>query len=101
MTVSFSDFINDLSAHIRARYSLIALNTAEEQRAISALENISQARASSLYVWSRTQGIFKAGVAVADVTDPLAVLKWYESLGEKSTLVLKDFHPYTKEPSVV
>lgn len=98
---SFTQFIEDLSAHVRARYPLIALNTGEEERALTALRTLSQARNSSLYVWSRTQGVLRDGVAVADLIDPLAVLKWYEGLSEKSLLVLKDFHPYIKEPTVV
>lgn len=95
------EFTEDLSAHIRARYSLISLNTSEEERALTVLEGISKARASVLYTWSRTQGVLRGTTVMADLVDPLAVLKWYEANTEKSLLVLKDFHPYLKEPTVV
>ncbi|MBY0371897.1 ATPase, partial [bacterium] len=98
---SLSQFASELSAHIRARYSLIALHTGEEERALQAIESVCQARGSAVYVWSRTQGVVKGTSATPDMVDPLGVLKWFETVPEKSVLVLKDFHPYLKEPSVV
>ncbi len=98
---SLGHFTQTLSAHIRARYPLISLNTFEEERALEVIESLGKARASSLYVWSRTQGVMKDKVGTADMADPMAVLKWYEGVNDKSILVLKDFHPYLKEPSVV
>jgi hypothetical protein len=100
-THTLTEFTDDLSAHIRARYSLISLNTCEEERALGVIDAISKARSSALYTWSRTQGVMKGATAMADLLDPLAVLKWYEAAADKSILVLKDFHPYLKEPSVV
>jgi SpoVK/Ycf46/Vps4 family AAA+-type ATPase len=41
------------------------------------------------------------GTLFANVTDPAAVLKWYEEQKSRSILILKDFHPYFKEPSIV
>jgi SpoVK/Ycf46/Vps4 family AAA+-type ATPase len=41
------------------------------------------------------------GALVSNVTDPGAVLRWYEETKERSLLILKDFHPYFKEPSLV
>ncbi len=98
---SLEKFTQELSAHVRARYSLICLQTCEEDRAVRVLETISKARSSTLFTWTRTQGVLKSGMPLADILDPMAALKWYESNPEKSILILKDFHPYLKEPSVV
>lgn len=94
-------FKKELSAHIRARYPLIAVQTFEEARTLDVLKELCRDRQSELFVWSRTQGITKAGKPVADVTDPMGVLKWYEESPEKSVMVLKDYHPYLKEPALV
>lgn len=98
---TLAQFTSDLSAHIRARYSLICLNTCEEERALGVVESLSKARGSSVYTWSRTQGVVRPNASLPDLVDPLGVLKWFEAQSEKSVLVLKDFHPYLKEPSVV
>jgi SpoVK/Ycf46/Vps4 family AAA+-type ATPase len=94
-------FKKELSAHIRARYPLIAVQTYEESRTVDLLKDLCKERQSELFIWSRTQGITKNGKPVADVTDPMGVLKWYEESPEKSVLVLKDYHPYLKEPALV
>ncbi|MCB0418130.1 MAG: AAA family ATPase [Bdellovibrionales bacterium] len=94
-------FVKEMSALIRARYALIQLQTFEESRALTLLGDLCQKRGSRLYVWSRTEGVREGAQAVSDAKDPLAVLKWYEAASEKSVLVLKDFHPYLKEPSLV
>lgn len=94
-------FSAELSAHLRARYALVALQTSEEERALRVIESVSQGRGCAVYVWSRTQGVVKGQTGTPDMTDPLAVLKWFESIAEKSVLVLKDYHPYLKEPSII
>jgi SpoVK/Ycf46/Vps4 family AAA+-type ATPase len=89
------------SAHIRARYALLYLNTSEEMRAERSIERLCEQRSASLFSWTRTQGVSNGSKKLAELADPMAVLRWYEALGEKSVLLLKDFHPYLKEPSVV
>src|SRR4051794_8576729 len=94
-------FKNEISTLVRARYALIYLSTYEEIRALETLQELSQERSSSLFIWSRTEGVVSNAGVVASVTDPMAILKWYEESKEKSILVLKDFHPYLKEPALV
>jgi ATP-dependent 26S proteasome regulatory subunit len=96
-----AEFYEELSTLVRARYALIYLHTYEEFRAVEVFQKMSQERGSELYVWSRTQGVQCNGVIVASITDPAGVLKWYEELKNRSLLVLKDFHPFFKEPTVV
>lgn len=94
-------FIEEISALIRARYSLIYLETFEEVRALEVLRRVTDGRSAPLYVWSRTQGVLENNRVINDIKDPMAVLKWYSDLGGKSLLVLKDFHPYMKDPGIV
>ncbi len=94
-------FTEEISSMIRARYPLIHVTTFEEARCLDLLDALGKRRESALYVWSRTQGVRKNERAVADILDPMAALKWFEELNEKSVLVLKDFHPYLKEPGIV
>ncbi|MBI4403830.1 MAG: AAA family ATPase [Deltaproteobacteria bacterium] len=94
-------FSEELSSLIRARYPLIYLNTYEELRCQDVLKELGKQRDSSLFLWTRTDGISKDGRSVADVKDPGAALAWYESISEKSVLILKDYHPYLKEPGII
>lgn len=94
-------FIEEFSSLVRARYPLIYLQSFEEQRALELVGEMSVKRSSAVYVWSRTQGVYRDGKPVNDMNDPLAVLRWYEELNEKSVLILKDYHPFLKEPAVI
>lgn len=98
---TLEDFLEDLSALIRARYPLIYLQSFEEQRCLELLEGLGAKRDCATYTWSRTKGVSKGAKSVSDIKDPMAILAWYEELSEKSVLILKDFHPYMKEPAVV
>jgi len=98
---TLEDFLEDLSALIRARYPLIYLQSFEEQRCLELLEGLGSKRECVTYVWSRTKGVSRGLKSVSDIKDPMAILGWYEELSEKSVLILKDFHPYMKEPAVV
>jgi len=94
-------FAEEISSMIRARYPLIHVTTYEEARCLDLLDTLGKRRDSSLYIWSRTQGIRRGERAIADIVDPMAALKWFEDLNEKAVFALKDFHPYLKEPGIV
>jgi len=94
-------FVEELSALIRARYPLIFLESYEESRCLGVMTELAKKREASLYVWSRTQGIYKDGRPNLETTDPMAALKWYEEVSDKSIFVLKDFHPYLKDPGII
>lgn len=98
---SLGKFEEHFSAHVRARYPLLSLNTPEETRAEKSIQRMCELRSAQLFTWTRTQGVTQGNKKLAELADPMAVLRWYEALGEKSVLILKDYHPYLKEPSVV
>lgn len=93
-----AEFKLDLTQLIRARYPLIYLQTFEELRALELLSSICTQRQATLYIWSRTEGVVKNRMPVAALNDPMAPLKWFEEIKEKSLLVLKDYHHYLKDP---
>lgn len=94
-------FEEQFSSHIRARYPLIALNTFEEQRAENSIRKLCETRSAQLLTWTRTNGLVTNERKNAELSDPMAILKWYELQTEKSVLLLKDFHPFLKDPSIV
>lgn len=94
-------FEEQFSAHVRARYPLLYLSTPEEVRAEKSIARLCEQRQAQVFSWTRTQGVSAPNKQISELADPMAVLRWYEALNEKSILVLKDFHPYLKEPSVV
>ncbi len=94
-------FSEELSSLIRARYPLLHVETFEEGRCLALVTAVCEARSSKCYVWSRTEGVLHSGKVVADVKDPARVLEWFEQINEKAVLLLKDFHPYFKDPGIV
>ncbi len=98
-----STSLEELSDLIRARYSLLCLVSHEESRVEKALKKLCVEREMRLEVWSVTEGfkIVCNGSGTRDVKDPLKALE-HVLRGEGSALyVLRDFHPFLKEPSVV
>jgi len=94
-------FVTELSSLIRARYPLIYLNTYEEPRALELVQKLATQRETVVYIWSRTDGITRGGKTVSDTIDPMAALRWFDDVKEKALFILKDFHPYLKDPGVV
>jgi len=88
---------------IRARYALICLVSHEEGRVEEALKKMCIEREMRLEVWSITEGMRTIcnGSGERDIKDPLKALD-HVSRGEgRAVYVLRDFHPFLKEPSVV
>lgn len=100
-TSGLEHFVQEISSLIRARYSLLCVHTYEEQRFLDLIQSLNQKRSSTTFVWSRTRGVLKDGQGFNDIKDPMGVLAWYETLTERSILVLTDYHPYLKEPALV
>jgi hypothetical protein len=94
-----------LDEYIRARYSLIAVQTYEEERFLRFMRALAQHerhRAKGLYVWSRPRGLrMVAGPGIgaeprpiANCEDPLSVIEYIEQEVESGLFVLCDFSPY-------
>jgi len=88
---------------IRARYSLIWVTSPEETRVEESLRKTCVEREMRLEVWSITEG-FKTianGQGTRDVKDPMKAIDHVIRAEGRALFVLRDFHPFLKEPAVV
>ncbi len=82
---------------------MIYVSSHEETRVEQALKRLSVEREIRLEIWSITEGfrVVVNGTGTRDVKDPIKALE-HVSRGEgKALYVLRDFHPYLKEPTVL
>lgn len=94
----------ELDIYIRARYPLLWVVTPEEERAVGEIETLATDQRKRLLIWSMTTGL--ANVALPDrvdrsMRDPLALLSAILDDKEPGIWVLRDFHPFLKDPGVV
>ncbi|MCE9670712.1 AAA family ATPase [Myxococcus stipitatus] len=99
-------WLEELDLLVRARYPLLYLLTWEEHRVDAVLAELARAHGKALFHWSITRGLRHVGntrgpVLPEDTRNPLEALAAIEKLGEPALVVLKDFHPYLEEKSVV
>jgi SpoVK/Ycf46/Vps4 family AAA+-type ATPase len=95
---------HQLDVYIRARYPLLWLVTPEEERAEGEIEQLAKEQRKRLLFWSGTMGVVNPalpGRADASKRDPLAVLAAILDDHEPCIWVLRDFHPFLKDPNVV
>jgi SpoVK/Ycf46/Vps4 family AAA+-type ATPase len=88
---------------VKARYSLIWITSPEETRVEDSLKKLCVERETRLEVWSITEG-FKTlanGQGTRDVKDPMKAIDHVIRAEGKAIFVLRDFHPFLKEPAVV
>ena len=88
---------------VKARYSLIWITSAEEQRVEEQLRKLCVEREMRLEVWSITEGFRTVanGQGTRDVKDPMKAIDHVMRSEGRALFVLRDFHPFLKEPAVV
>lgn len=94
----------ELDIYIRARYPLLWIVTAEEQRAVQELVALSEQQRKPLYVWSATTGLVNQALTQrvdGAKRDPLALLGAILDEREAGIWVLRDFHPFLRDHTVV
>lgn len=100
------DSRTELEHLIRARYPLIYISSGEEERVEEALKEIQASRNAKgghqrkLLFWSITQG-FVGDEEFSDLRDPIKALDFILRYEDGGMFVLRDFHPYLKDPVVV
>jgi AAA+ superfamily predicted ATPase len=100
-------FARELDTLVRARYPLVYLVTWEEQRLDAHLDQLAQQHGKALWSWTITKGLRRAGGArtgtpeAEGAREPSAALEAIGKLSDPSLVVLKDFHPYLGDPTVV
>ena len=94
----------ELDVYIRARYPLLWVVTPEEKRALAEIEALALDQKKRLLIWSATTGVTNPALpdrVDANKRDPLALLGTILEDTDACIWVLRDFHPYLKEPTIV
>lgn len=100
-------FEQQMEVLIRARYPLLAVETFEEFRLEKIVARIVQRRKCRFYTWSHTRGLVPAGTPIttktqeAQTRDPIGVLDAVIERVEPAIYLLKDFHAFLRDPTVV
>lgn len=93
----------ELEYLIRARYGLLYVVSAEEERVERAIKQIGERRDRKVMAWSITQGFesLDGGSSYGDIKDPLRALDFIVNFEDDLICILRDYHPFLKDPSVV
>ncbi len=98
----------ELEVLIRARYPIIYLVSWEEERVMREIERIAAKRDKKVYVWTISKGLVRHRGGVGDAMegkkgtkDPILLLSEIQSFEDPALFVLKDYHPYMKDSTVV
>jgi AAA+ superfamily predicted ATPase len=98
-------FVAELDLHLRARYPLLYLVSWEEQRVDALLQDLAARHGRDLVGWTVTQGLVRMGGRASafgeSTRDPIEALNAVSRLATPSIVVLKDFHPYLNDPTIV
>ena len=75
----------------------------EEERVEEAICAIGDARSRKVIAWSITEGFtsLDGGSNFSDIRDPLRALDFIANYEDDVIAVLRDYHPYLKDPSIV
>ncbi|MBI5368943.1 MAG: AAA family ATPase [Planctomycetes bacterium] len=89
------DLDAELDSYLRARFTLLLLVTAEEERALALVRGVCERARRPCVTWDAADGF--AGLAAAPATlpaarDPLAALEAIDRWEGEALFVLKDFH---------
>ncbi len=96
------NFDEKLDIYLRARFTLIALVTSEEERALEAVRTVCEHANRSCFTWDAADG-FLALVGAASppsARDPITALEQVEKSNENALFILKDFHEFWNEPRI-
>lgn len=99
---------NDLIQHkidvlIRSRYPLIYVVSWEEERVAVMLNALSSGSDKQVIIWSTTDGFvdFSGKKLDSEAVDPFAALTYIIEYNRPAIFMLKDFHPFMKDPVIV
>lgn len=102
MALSSAGIRTEIENLVKARYPLLYILSAEEKRVEEGLLDICKRTGLLFRRWSITEGLKdERGQTVQEAKDPLKVLAWLADSTEQCILVLRDFHPFLKDFTVV
>src|SRR5262245_45582123 len=97
-----SEALEQIRSRILSRYTLLYLKTWEEERWEAELAELALETERGLVVWTVTDGPQPpSGNGADNQGDPLAFLEQIEAYPSDHLFLIKDFHPYLRDPRVV
>ncbi len=100
--MSVEKTIKNLDILIRARCPIIYCQSFEEARVEGFVRKLSEKRGAELLKWTRTKGFVDANdKTIEKIQAPEKALSFIEERQGSAVFMLKDFHPYLKDPGVV
>ncbi len=100
--VTAESVLEDLRGRIDAGYPLLFLKTWEEHRWEGLIAELSLEMERGLVVWSATEGWQPPAQADSGRNvDPATILDQLAQYPPEHVFLLKDFHPYLKQPAVI
>lgn len=96
------NFDEKLDIYLRARFTLIALITNEEERAIETIRTSCEKARRPCFTWDAADGFLTltGTVSPPNARDPLTALEQVEKSADQALFVLKDLHEFWNEPRV-
>ncbi|HYS11559.1 MAG TPA: AAA family ATPase [Myxococcales bacterium] len=99
----------DIEHLMRARYPLIYILSSEEKRVEKSIADVLHTREreknyrTKIYTWSVTEGVRLGKEPQGDSKDPLKALRFVVEAkpDERAVFILRDLHPFLKNPEVV
>lgn len=96
---------SELDVYVRARYPLLWIVTPEEGRAIAEIVALAEDQKKRILMWSITQGLTNPALPNnkpdTSKRDPLALLSAILEDSEPCIWILRDFHPFLRDHTVV
>src|SRR5579872_7165670 len=97
-----SEALDQIRSRIFSRYTLLFFKTWEEERWEAHLADLALEIERGLVIWTVTDGPQPpSGEEIQTPDDPLAFLDEIEAYPPDHLFLIKDFHPYMRDPHVV
>ncbi|MBN2542308.1 AAA family ATPase [bacterium] len=96
------DPVEDINTLIKSRYPIIGVQSWEEERVVSILDQVSLLVHIPLFVWSSTTGLsrFPQKTGIYNSLEPMQALNTIDS-GTDAIYLLKDFHHYLEDKLII
>ncbi len=93
--------IKDLTLSIQSRYPFICLLSNEEKRVERYVHQVAGTLKKQVFIWTHTLGITPAVEGMGEVKNPLQALAALEIIPKDALVLMKDFHPFLQDPTVL
>ncbi len=99
------NFIEELDILLRSRFTLICINSYEEERVMENILMLCDKSGRNCFVWDHTdffQSLTENTADIPSARDPLSALESIDKMEEQAVFVLRDFHQcWHNQPRVI